>query len=77
MEEDATNTMHKRSVNLKLKEAKQGFMACIAEHSKPENSHAAIFGWVKKRLPPPAATIWTSERVIVEPLKVLQYREEQ
>ena len=70
-------TMHRRSVNLKIKEAKQGFIAWITEHAKPENSHAAIFGWVKKRLPPPAATIWTCKRVIVEPLKVLQYRKEQ
>ena len=76
MEEDA-NIMHKRSVNLKLKEAKQGFMAWIEEHSKPENSHAAIFGWVKSRLPPPANTIWTKEKVIVEPLEVLQHRKEQ
>ena len=70
MEDDA-NTMRRRSVNIKLEEAKQGFMAWIAKHSKPENSHAAIFGWVKKKLPPPAATVWTDKRVIVEPLKVL------
>ena len=74
--ENEASIMHRRSVNLKLREAKQGFMAWIAEHAKPENNHAAIFGWVKKRLPPTAATIWTDKRVIVEPLKVLQYRKE-
>ena len=76
MEQEA-NVMHKRSVNMKLKEARQGFLAWIAEHSKPEKSHAAIFGWIKKRLPPPASAVWTEEGVIVEPLEVLQHRKEQ